>query len=91
MPWKETGVVELRMEVVIRHVEGERVSALSREYGVSRQTIHKWIRRFRVEGACGLFDRPRDESSSYARSTAGEGAISEIFWRKKASRSQQLR
>ena len=59
MPWKESGVVESRMEAVIRHAEGERVSALSREYGVSRQTIHKWIRRFENEGACGLFDRSR--------------------------------
>lgn len=59
MPWKEIGVVESRMEAVIRHVEGERISALSREYGVSRQTIHKWIRRFDEEGACGLFDRSR--------------------------------
>ena len=59
MPWKEIGVVESRMEAVIRHKEGERVSALSREYGGSRQTIHKWIRRYDDEGACGLFDRSR--------------------------------
>lgn len=59
MPWKEIGVVESRMEAVIRHAEGERVSTLSREYGVSRQTIYKWLRRFGEEGACGLFDRSR--------------------------------
>ena len=59
MPWKESGVVESRMEAVIRQKEGERVSVLSREYGVSRQTIYKWIKRFDEEGACGLFDRSR--------------------------------
>jgi transposase InsO family protein len=59
MPWKESDVVESRMEAVIRQKEGERVSTLSREYGVSRQTIYKWIKRFDEEGACGLFDRPR--------------------------------
>ncbi len=59
MPWKESGAVESRMEAVIRRGEGERVSALSREYGVSRQTIYKWIRRYKKEGACGLFDRSR--------------------------------
>lgn len=59
MPWKESGVVESRMEAVIRQKEGARVSALSREYGVSRQTIYKWIKRFDEEGACGLFDRSR--------------------------------
>ena len=59
MPWKEIGVVESRMEAVIRHAEGERVATLSREYGVSRQTLYKWLRRFGKEGACGLFDRSR--------------------------------
>jgi len=59
MPWKEIGVVESRMEVLIRHAEGERVATLGREYGVSRQTIYKWLRRYGKEGACGLFDRSR--------------------------------
>ena len=59
MPWKEKGVVESRMEAVIRHREGERVSVLSSEYGVSRQTIYKWLRRFESGGACELFDRSR--------------------------------
>ena len=59
MPWKESDVVESRMEAVIRQKEGERVSTLGREYGVSRQTIYKWIKRFDEEGACGLFDRSR--------------------------------
>ena len=59
MPWKETGVVELRMEAVIRRLTGERVSDLSQEYGVRPKTIHKWVRRYREEGACGLFDRSR--------------------------------
>jgi transposase InsO family protein len=59
MPWKEIGVVESRMEAVIRRRDGERVSALSREYGVSRQTIYKWLQRYKEEGACGLFDRSR--------------------------------
>ncbi len=59
MPWKEIGVVESRMEALIRHKEGERVSDLSREYGVSRQTFYKWVRRHEEEGVCGLFDRSR--------------------------------
>jgi transposase InsO family protein len=55
------------MEAVIRHKEGERVSALSCEYGVSRQTIHKWIQRYDEEGACGLFDRSRRPHGSPTR------------------------
>jgi transposase InsO family protein len=67
MPWKEAGAVESRMEAVIRHKEGERVSALSREYGVSRQAIYKWIQRYDEEGACGLFDRSRRPHGSPTR------------------------
>ena len=59
MPWKEADVVEQRMEAVVRRLRGERVSDLSREYGVRPKTIHKWVGRYQEEGAPGLFDRPR--------------------------------
>ena len=59
MPWRETEVVELRIDAVIRRLAGERVSDLSLEFGVSPKTIHKWIKRYREEGARGLFDRSR--------------------------------
>ncbi len=79
MPWKEIGVVESRMEAVIRHAEGERVATLSRECGVSRQTIYKWLRRYGDEGACGLFDRSRRPNRSPNRiSTKVERRIVEL-------------
>ena len=79
MPWKEIGVVESRIEAVIRHAEGERVCALSREYGVSRQTIYKWLDRYGKEGACGLFDRSRRPNRSPNRiSTRIERRIVEL-------------
>ena len=59
MPWKETDVVELRLEAVVRRLQGERVSELSQEFGVRPKTIHKWVRRFNDEGVGGLFDRSR--------------------------------
>ena len=59
MPWKETDVVDQRVEAVIRRLNGERVSDLSREFDVRPKTIHKWVKRFREEGAVGLFDRSR--------------------------------
>jgi transposase InsO family protein len=37
--------------------EGWRVSAAAAAAGVSRQTVHKWIRRFEREGPGGLADR----------------------------------
>jgi transposase InsO family protein len=39
------------------HLESWRVSAAARAAGVSRQTAHKWLRRFRTEGEHGLADR----------------------------------
>jgi transposase len=33
--------------------------ALSSKLGVSRKTAYKWVKRFREEGASGLFDRLR--------------------------------
>jgi len=79
MPWKETDVVELRTEAVIRRLMGERVSDLSREFGVDRKTIHKWVRRFRREGAGGLFDRSRRPRTSPNRiSGALERRIIEV-------------
>jgi len=37
--------------------EGWTVTAAARAAGVSRQTVHKWIRRFEDEGPSGLRDR----------------------------------
>lgn len=37
--------------------EGWTVTAAADAAGVSRQTVHKWIRRFEGEGAAGLVDR----------------------------------
>jgi len=79
MPWKEAGVVEQRVEAVIRRLRGERVSDLSREFGVRRKTIHKWITRYEEEGAPGLFDRSRKPHRSPTRiSKATELRIIEL-------------
>lgn len=79
MPWKEIGVVESRIEAVFRHAEGEGVTTLSRECGVSRQTIYKWLERYEDEGACGLFDRSRRPIRSPNRiSTEVERRIVEL-------------
>ena len=38
MPWKETSVVEERLRFVARLLEGEAMSELCREFGISRKT-----------------------------------------------------
>jgi putative transposase len=41
------------------NLEGANVAALCREYGLSRQTGHKWLRRFRERGYAGLEEGSR--------------------------------
>ena len=43
---------------------GANVSALCAEYGISRQTGHKWLRRYREEGYAGLAEQSRRPVSS---------------------------
>lgn len=43
---------------------GANVSALCREFRISRQTAHKWLRRFRAEGYLGLVEQSRRPASS---------------------------
>jgi transposase len=34
------------------------VTEVAERYGVSRQSVHAWLRRYRDEGPSGLIDRP---------------------------------
>jgi putative transposase len=43
---------------------GASISALCREFGVSRQTGHKWLRRYRDQGYLGLVEQSRRPHSS---------------------------
>src|SRR5689334_9328736 len=43
---------------------GANVSELCREFGISRQTGHKWIRRYRDQGYLGLVEQSRRPASS---------------------------
>ena len=47
MPWEAKGVNQMREEFVRRAQSGEKTkSALCREYGISRPTGDKWIKRY---------------------------------------------
>ncbi len=59
MPWKEASVMDGRMELIVRTTQGETVSAVARDLGVSRVTAHTWIRRYQAQGCQGLGDRSR--------------------------------
>jgi transposase InsO family protein len=65
MPWKESHVVNLRTEFVLRIVQGKvPFEELCREYGISRKTGYKWKERFVEHGLEGLQDRSRRPHAS---------------------------
>ena len=51
--------MSLKIEFVERAAKGEKVAALCREFGVSRQAGHKWIKRFKELGYDGLEEQSR--------------------------------
>jgi transposase InsO family protein len=59
MPWKECSVVEERMRFVSRLLEGEEMSYLCREFGISRKTGYKILDRYKDCGLEALTDRSR--------------------------------
>ena len=59
MPWRESTVMEERLRFVARRLEGESMTALCREFGISRKTGHKLFARYKDHGLEALADRPR--------------------------------
>ena len=57
MAWKETCVMDQRMSFIAACLDGEEsIAALCRHFGISRKTGHKWLARYRCEGAGGLVE-----------------------------------
>lgn len=59
MPWKESNFMTERFKFINRHLQGEKITELSREFGISRKTGHKIIKRFKEEGPSGLYNKPK--------------------------------
>lgn len=59
MPWRESSVMEERLRFVARLLDGEGMSDVCREFGISRKTGYKIWGRYREEGAYALCDRSR--------------------------------
>jgi transposase InsO family protein len=65
MPWKAQRVMSQKLEFIEKaSTPGANISDLCREYGISRQTGHKWLRRFRQKGYIGLSEQSRRPLSS---------------------------
>jgi transposase len=59
MPWKECSVVEERLRFVARLLDGEAMTDLCREFGISRKTGYKIFDRYKEHGLEALTDRTR--------------------------------
>jgi transposase InsO family protein len=59
MPWKESSAVEERLRFVARLIEGEAMTDLCLEFGISRKTGYKIFNRYKEEGLEALTDRSR--------------------------------
>src|SRR6478609_2797834 len=57
MPWKECSVVEERLRFVARLLDGEGMTDLCREFGISRKTGYKIFDRYKEHGLEALTDR----------------------------------
>jgi transposase-like protein len=71
MPWKETRTVDQRLQFLSSYLKEEMsVTDLCHEYGISRPTAYKWIKRYDDVGPEGLFDLARTpHSCSHATSS----------------------
>ena len=86
MPWPEVLLVNIRRDFVFRALQpGANMSALCREYGISRKTGYKWLKRYRAKGVAGLQDESRRPSNSPLQVSA-ETALRAVQLRRKHPR-----
>jgi transposase InsO family protein len=51
------GLVEQRHKAVLEVLSGTPITDVARRYGVTRQTVHTWLRHYARSGIAGLVDR----------------------------------
>lgn len=59
MPWKESNAMSERMKFVSRVLEGERITDLCEEFGISRKTGYKIMECYKTLGLEALKDQSR--------------------------------
>jgi transposase InsO family protein len=59
MPWRVCSAMEERLRFVARLIEGEAMTDLCREFGISRKTGYKIFNRYKEEGVSAFTDRSR--------------------------------
>ena len=59
MPWKASSVMEERLRFVARLLDGEAMTDVCRDFGISRKTGYKIFDRYKEHGLAALNDRSR--------------------------------
>ncbi|WP_027577240.1 helix-turn-helix domain-containing protein, partial [Bradyrhizobium sp. WSM1743] len=59
MPWRASSVMEERLRFVARLLDGEAMTEVCREFGISRKTGYKIFARYKAHGLEALSDRSR--------------------------------
>ena len=81
MGWKERSVMDERCRFVLAALAPEaNISALCREFGISRKTGYKWIARFQEGGLAQLRDHSRRPHCSPLE-VSGEMVAEVVRWR----------
>src|ERR1043166_7230815 len=71
MPWKVSPVSDLRIAFVHQVLSlGKPIAAASREFGISRKTAYKWLKRYAHAPLVPLSDQSRRPASSPSRTDA---------------------
>ncbi|MEM8712003.1 MAG: IS481 family transposase [Planctomycetota bacterium] len=78
MPWKESDVVNERLNFIAAHQRGgESMTELCARFGISRKTGYKLVRRYEKEGGKGLHDRSR-APHSHPQKVSEESVTAEL-------------
>lgn len=82
MPWKEQTAMSQRKAFIKQATQPDRnMSQLCREFGISRKTGYKWLKRYLKEGETGLQDQSRRPKCSPRRTAR---AVEECVLRMRA-------
>src|SRR5260370_28740938 len=89
MLW-ELSVTEQRYRAVLEVRAGVPVTQVAERYGVSRQSVHAWLCRYRDEGPSGLADRSH-KVNHHPWQIPARGGVAEHFRTGRSAAEQQRR
>ena len=75
MALADLSVVEQRYRAVLEVADGVPATEVAARYGVSRQSVHGWVRRYQESGLGGLADRPKRPDTCPHQVSAGVEAV----------------